>query len=380
MISKRKLLDNMGLRELQVLAAEYEVVSADGRSTQSVREALIESRAPTVADTSEYLRRLSEVRVKEIAASLGIDTTGRKNNLVDRIQAQAQRASDPVAQMSDYEEEFESDELTEDEEELLSHVPDDGSSIGNTRLRETCLGWEEDEYWPVRDSLVEKGFLVVGYGRGGSVYRPPEEADDLPEAETATARLETRATERYPDEESLYPDVETMLRKNWQQLFPGFPAPARHWVDSSPRQGRRETGGRWTRPDLSAITINKYRYVPGTHIDVFTFEVKPHEQFNVIGLYEALGHSRRGNFAYVLYHVPAAVSSEERHARQLDEIVREATRLKVGVATFEDPAEAETWTVHAVPGRHDPEARLLNDFIENLPETIRNEVEFAIRS
>ncbi len=56
----------------------------------------------------------------------------------------------------------------------------------------------------------------------------------------------------------------------------------------------------------------------------------------------------------------------------------QAARLKVGVATFEDPTVADTWTVHVVPGRHAPEARLLNDFIENLPEAIRKEIEFSI--
>ncbi len=174
-----------------------------------------------------------------------------------------------------------------------------------------------------------------------------------------------------------------MLENNWQQLFPGFPPPTQHWVDSSPWQGRRKTGGRWTRPDLSAVTINKYRYVPGTHVDVFTFEVKPMEQLNVLGLYEALGHSRRANFAYVLYHVAPVESlapkERERVERELEEILREAARLEVGVATFEDPRESDTWTVHVLPGRHRPEARLLNEFIETLPDSIKRNIEFALR-
>lgn len=142
------------------------------------------------------------------------------------------------------------------------------------------------------------------------------------------------------------------------------------------------TGGRWTRPDLSAVTLNKYRYVPGPHLEVFTFEVKPRGQFNILGLYEALGHSRRANFAYVLFHVPPESElrphQRDEHQRKLEEINREAARLKVGVATFEDPTAADTWTVHVVPGRHAPEARLLNEFIETLPESIRREIEFHI--
>ncbi|MEZ4449992.1 MAG: hypothetical protein R3B09_10980 [Nannocystaceae bacterium] len=286
----------------------------------------------------------------------------------------------------EYEEEDEDDEegdLTEDEEALLEKVPEDGSSIGNSKLRR-LLHWDEDDYWEVRDSLVEKGYLAVGFGRGGSVYRLFEEEEEEEEEDDVDDDIEEVVDSEadYDGEESLYTPIAELLERNWQQLFPGFPTPAKHWVDSSPRQGRRQTGGRWTRPDLSAVTLNKYRYVPGPHIDVFTFEVKPRSQFNVLGLYEALGHSRRANFAYVLYHVrPEGKLNPQQRTnleRQLEEIKREAARLRVGVATFEDPAVADTWTVHVLPGRHAPEARLLNEFIETLPEKIRKDMEFYI--
>jgi hypothetical protein len=106
------------------------------------------------------------------------------------------------------------------------------------------------------------------------------------------------------------------------------------------------TGGRWTRPDLSAVTLNKYRYIPGPHLEVFSFEVKPRGQFNILGLYEALGHSRRANFACVLFHVTPEAdlrpNQKDEHARQLEEITREAARLKVtpGAASGTGPYAA----------------------------------------
>jgi adenine-specific DNA-methyltransferase len=62
---------------------------------------------------------------------------------------------------------------------LLSLVPPDGSSIGNTALRreieaslkitgQTCT---EDDYWKVQSALIAQGMLVKGQGRGGSVRR-----------------------------------------------------------------------------------------------------------------------------------------------------------------------------------------------------------------
>jgi len=57
-----------------------------------------------------------------------------------------------------------------DPDVLLTHVPTDGSTIGNQRLRE-ALGWKETRYTRVRDDLVEQGALEKGRGRGGTVRR-----------------------------------------------------------------------------------------------------------------------------------------------------------------------------------------------------------------
>jgi hypothetical protein len=43
-------------------------------------------------------------------------------------------------------------------------------SIGNARLREE-LGWNENRYWKVHADLFERGKIVKGRGRGGSVAR-----------------------------------------------------------------------------------------------------------------------------------------------------------------------------------------------------------------
>ncbi|MFA6286977.1 MAG: site-specific DNA-methyltransferase [Opitutaceae bacterium] len=60
--------------------------------------------------------------------------------------------------------------LSSPQSALLALVPADGSTVGNTSLREQ-LGWDGATYAAVRDELVAAGLLEKGKGRGGSVKR-----------------------------------------------------------------------------------------------------------------------------------------------------------------------------------------------------------------
>ncbi|MDZ7851647.1 MAG: site-specific DNA-methyltransferase [Halomonas sp.] len=69
---------------------------------------------------------------------------------------------------------------------ILSFVPDDGSTIGNTKLLKALSAQageiDKDDYERVRDALVAEGLLGKGRGRGGSVYRlSPQPAEESPE-------------------------------------------------------------------------------------------------------------------------------------------------------------------------------------------------------
>lgn len=398
----RQLLDLLKRDDLAALANQIKATLSQKKEVETMRLEVWRRRTKIVNDYEGALASLPKQTLAGVCGSfqLAVESPHKETlikTLADFLRDPDAYEYDEDSEVEEEDEEEEEDDdneegeeiederedLTPDEQELFDLVPEDGSSIGNGRLRRD-LDWKENKYWRVRDSLVEKGYLAVGFGRGGSVYRVDE--DDVSEGALDEVEEDARdedAPFNYDStEESLYAPILQMLENNWQQLFPGFPAPNKHWVDSSPRQGRKMTGGRWTRPDLSAVTLNKYRYIPGPHLEVFSFEVKPRGQFNILGLYEALGHSRRANFAYVLFHVQPEgelrPSTRDDYLRTLEEIKREATRLRVGFATFEDPAAADTWTVHVVPGRHAPEARLLNEFVETLPEVIRKEIEFSI--
>src|SRR5438552_2120847 len=61
----------------------------------------------------------------------------------------------------------------------MSLVPESGDNIGNVSLREQLQEridsqgdhLTDEEYWLLRDSLIDSGLLEQGRGRGGSVHR-----------------------------------------------------------------------------------------------------------------------------------------------------------------------------------------------------------------
>jgi adenine-specific DNA-methyltransferase len=75
---------------------------------------------------------------------------------------------------------------------ILTLLPADGTAKGNLSLlasiKDQIPDVTEEDYWLARDSLVDDGVIAKGRGRGGSVYRlPQDEADILAEAEHEVA-------------------------------------------------------------------------------------------------------------------------------------------------------------------------------------------------
>jgi adenine-specific DNA-methyltransferase len=65
---------------------------------------------------------------------------------------------------------------------VLAHIPEDGSSIGNSALiallREIVPNLSDEDYAAAKDALVDEGILGKGKGRGGSVFLIAGEDDE----------------------------------------------------------------------------------------------------------------------------------------------------------------------------------------------------------
>jgi hypothetical protein len=249
-----------------------------------------------------------------------------------------------------------SEDHSVDRARLLALVPADGSTVGNTALIRQ-LGWAENRYWYARDSLLETGVIVRAKGRGGAVRRAHPDEGAATTAVSAEAELIGEAALAYLHEADLYPDIQATLEKFWAKERQIEPLA----VEITAAQGRKATGGRWTRPDLVSVAVRTYRYLPGKYMEVVTFEVKPSDAITVTAVYEALAHLRSATHAYVIFHVP------DEDAESVKQTIEEARRVSrahgVGLIIMSDPKAWDTWNELEEARRVEPDPERLDEFI-----------------
>lgn len=157
-------------------------------------------------------------------------------------------------------------------------------------------------------------------------------------------------------ESALYEPVATFLNSCW--------APRenlREWiVEITANQGRRQTGGLWTRPDLVVLGMWAYPFVPGKNLDISTFEIKKTIEEAIEGVYEAAAHSAVAHRSFLLAKVsPADYQTDELYCR----IVSECQRFGLGFITVEGPERFESYCTVVEPACRYPNTALMNKFI-----------------
>lgn len=250
------------------------------------------------------------------------------------------------------------DEIRAMQDALIQKVKDLGGSAGNNRLiRE--LNWEEDDYWIIRDRVVDLGSLRRYRARGGAVAIVPAPDAVVGAIAVADADQAQKSVEHprpaEPVERDLYEPVATVLRGPWAKdsRF------RHHVVEVTASQGRRNTGGTWTRPDLVVAALRVFPFLPGKFFDLITFEVKPSWALNVTAVYEALAHRRAATQSYVWLHS----RDIEADSEVLDRITEEAERHGIGLIVATDPADYNSWDIRVDPSRVEPDPEVLNEFI-----------------
>lgn len=245
--------------------------------------------------------------------------------------------------------------LTPDQKRLLAGVPNDGSSIGNVTLRNS-LRWDRTRYFAVRNSLVDADVLMRGGGRGGSVRRTAIDPDP---------------PVIYRREIELYPLMCPVIEHDWAAERGVAPIA----VVQTGLQGRADTGGTWTRPDITCVAMRTFPYVPGTYLDIATFEVKRVAALDVRAVFEAVAHRRAATEAYLLVYTPFGAAEAA-----LRDVMEVAAEHGVGVTTADDPGEFDTWDQHVPAKRFPTDPAMLDEFIRRqLPPEYKERIAARVR-
>ncbi|MFC5757350.1 hypothetical protein [Rhizobium sp. GCM10022189] len=238
---------------------------------------------------------------------------------------------------------------------FINALEDAGGTSGNSSLRRG-LDWTEELYWAVQGRLIEEGSIVAGRGKGGSVR--------LTEAQAITSEM---LTEEKPDqgissiirERDLYPALKTSIETKWINRF----ALDDVIVDETHSRGSKDTGGTFTRPDITTAGIRRYVYLP-KRLEIVTFEVKTSDSITIMGVLEAIAHREAAHRAYVIY---AASRTDFEEAIEAERIIELAQKYGVGIVLAELPEAVESWEILIDAIRHEPDPARLDRFLNDLP-------------
>ena len=161
-------------------------------------------------------------------------------------------------------------------------------------------------------------------------------------------------------ESALYPAVRQFLDVRFSKLRAPATAVSLWRSEQTPRLGI-QLQGKWTRPDLAAVHVWRYKFGPTFNVDLHSFEVKRADNCNEISIFEALAHTRIVHYAHVVWHRPDPNVQLDR-LRSIEDNCR---AFGVGLITFNDHLEPDSFRVHDVTARRaTPDLTLADQFIE----------------
>jgi hypothetical protein len=269
-------------------------------------------------------------------------------------------------------------DLTSDEDALLQELPKTGATAGNRAVLRK-LGWDDDRYWAARDALVDKNLIVRGRGRGGTVRLLTGEASEtvtVPVAVEVDGASDNsqKIQAAVRREIELYEPMATVIRGGWSRDRRASPLS----VEVTALQGRRATGGTWSRPDIVSVEIKTYAYVPGKYLEVVTFEIKAFDAINVQAVYEALAHRRSATHSYVVLDVPK--TSGATLADAVEDVRLVARSHGIGLIIAGRPDDYDTWDELEEAHRVQPDPSRLDTFISTqLSEGTRSKIARGLR-
>jgi hypothetical protein len=252
---------------------------------------------------------------------------------------------------------------------MLSLLPEDGTPVLNRVMRmmlarEFQRPIEPDLYFAARDILLDDRRIGRLRGQGGQLF--------LEAVATTPSRSGPDAEEQWAEHKLMQP-----LRQYLEGPFrKGLDLPEDgEWIvhDTSSFGPHR---GQWARPDYILVTAMRFKLLPGSQVDVHSFELKTEIGGTVQAVHEALAQTRFTHFGHLVWHLPDGSRAEAR----LAEIEKHCDEHGIGLIRMREPTRPESWEILLDPVRKTTLPMAVEGFLESrLSQEQRTKLSHLVR-
>jgi hypothetical protein len=239
---------------------------------------------------------------------------------------------------------------------ILALLPTDGAPVLNRVMRvmlsrDLRVPVSAESFFEARDLLFQQGKVGRLRGQGGQLFlvqRLPstdeEQSSGASPQEWTEAELmgPLRHFLEGPFQEGLdLPKGSTCIVHDTSQVGPAL--------------------GRWARPDFILVTAMKFKIMPGSQIDVHSFELKTETGATDLAVYEALAQTRFTHFGHLVWHLPKNSKAEAR----LADIEQQCDEHGIGLIRIFEPSHPDESEILLDPIRKQTLAAAVDGFLES---------------
>ena len=234
-------------------------------------------------------------------------------------------------------------------------LPQDGTPVLN-RVLQVMLSRElespisPDLYFKASDQLSKEQRIGRLRGQGGQVFLLPKSAP--PKKQTNGVTLHPRR------EVELMAPLGRYLTDTFCKGL-DLPPDGTSIVQDTSTIGPAR--GRFARPDFIVVTAMRFRFLPGSQIDVHSFELKAEQGATDESVYEALAQTRFTHFGHLVWHLPQNSRCEVR----LPEIEKQCDQHGIGLIRMRDPHDHTSYDIRLDPVRKATPAAIIDGFLES---------------
>ena len=237
-------------------------------------------------------------------------------------------------------------------------------------------GLRNDLYREAEQALFDEELIDRRRGPGGGISLLSETQEADSKSQDSSESTVPVAEESSTKEQNYYEPVRQQIERYWTTQ----PGCKDVFVTGTALQGRRQTGGYWTRPDITLCTVSEWLFSSCPEGEVRTIEIKRFEALDVRGVYEALSHKSRSHYSYLMIvDFPKELSSKEKD--NFNRIMTTADNHGIGVIKVTNYNDFDTWDFLLEPRRSNADPQAINDFLlEQFDPDQREEFASKIRA